>query len=121
MSEVVAPPDCARLVIDYLKPLLNLPASSTVPKVRPAEFLRVIQVPSEGFIANGLFKAFLSVEAWAQTVPAAATLAGDAVGWLNAATDFYVDCGGPGFLADPDTGQPRYLFTVELWAHGSIL
>lgn len=121
MAELIAPPDCAKLVADYLEPLLDVSASSLVPRPRPGRFLRVVQVPSEGFTGKILFRGRLSCEAWGNNVPEASDLAAQAIAHLEAATEFYAECSGPGFLADPQTGLPRYLFVADLAVRGQLL
>jgi hypothetical protein len=118
VTETVKAPDCAQAAIDHLLTVMSLPISSDRPKVRPARFLQLVQVPSPGFEAPGYFHGRLTGRAWGKTNPDAADIAATAAAYLEAAEPFYAQCSGPGFLAD-ETGQPTYVFTVELWMHGS--
>ena len=121
MSEVVIGPDEEALVMDYLRPLVGVGVTSNVPNPRPASFVRVNAVPFEGMTGKIVYRCLLSVESWHTNRPNASLLARRAAGYLEAAPAFVADCGSPGWLPDPDTGQSRYVFTVEVFALGSVL
>lgn len=121
VTELVAPPDAAQIIIDFLRDATDIPGSSAIPKTRPARFYRVVQVPSAGFEGRALFRAVLSVESWGTSAPDAADMANVAIAHLEAATAFYAECGGPGWLPDPLTGTPRYQFTAQVALRGHVL
>lgn len=115
MPELIAPPDIEAVVLDYLRPLLGVPCKSEVPNPRPASFLVAIAVPSTGMVNKGLYEALVSFEAWDNSKIAAATLARTAIAHLENATAFFADTAGYGYLPDPDSGTPRYVFTVPIF------
>lgn len=121
MSSEIIPPDIEATILDYLRPLLGVPCVSLIPATRPATFLMATAVPSVGIVNRGLFEALVSVEAWAATKPAASLLARKAVAYLEATPDFYARCGGPGWLPDPISGAPRYVFTATVAIRTQIL
>lgn len=112
-------PDCVELVGGYLQPRLSLPVSHRVPSPRPAEFVRVTQVPSAGFTGRALFVARVVVEVWAPTARRALEIARTGEAHLSAAT-FYAVCQGPGhYPPDPDTGTPKAGFTADIYVRGT--
>lgn len=121
-SEVILAPNVEAVVLDYLRPLLGVPASSNVPSPRPEPaFVRVVVVPSEGFTGVKLYQALVEVEAWHTNKVAASLLARKAAAYLNVASTFYARAGGPGWLPDPDSGTPRYILTATVSITGSTL
>ena len=121
-SEVVIAPDVEAVVLNYLRPLLGVPASTNIPNPRPEPaFLRVFVVPSTGLVDHALYEALVEVEAWHTSRPAASLLARRAAAYLNVAPTFYARSGGIGWLPDPDVGTPRYVFTAPVTIGGTIL
>jgi len=121
-SEAIAPPDVEKVLIDYLEPLLGVPGSSNVPSNRPSAFFLVTAAPSlGGFSGVALYESVLTVESWNDSRTEASRIAREAVARLLAATSFQARPGGPGWLPDPDSGTPRYVFTTTIYIHGSVL
>jgi hypothetical protein len=120
-SEVIEAPDVLAITMDYVRPLINVPCASNVPNPRPASFLRFSVNPSGGFDGRVLYNALLTVEAWAQSERDAGDLARRAAALLDAAQGFFATSGGPGWFPDPDSGLPRYLFTVAVIVRGSVI
>jgi len=121
-SEAIAPPDVEKVLIDYLEPLLGVPGSSNVPRNRPDAFFLVTSVGSVGsFSGVALYEAVITVESWNVSRTEASRIAREAVARLLAATSFTARPGGPGWLPDPDSGTPRYVFTTTVYIHGTVL
>lgn len=121
MSEIIIPPDLEASVLNYLRPLLGVPCVTNVPNPRPASFLVAVAVPSNGIVNKGLFEGLVSFEAWNTDRVAANLLARTAIARLEVAPGFRADCGGAGWLPDPDSGTPRYVFTASIFIRTSLL
>jgi hypothetical protein len=119
---VIVAPDVEGLLISYLTPLLGgVKVASNIPNPRPVELVRVSAVPHIGFEGRALYRALVTVEAWAGSRPRAAQIAAQCCGQLDAAVAFWAAAGSTGYLPDPDTGAPRYLATVEVAVRGLVL
>lgn len=126
MTEPVEFPDAERIVIDYLDTVLGAPVSLTVPNPRPDEFVTVQRVggPRLNVVADN---ATLAIEAWADSPTAAKTVLAVARAHLNALGGQTVggvpiyrvtEVGGPSYLPDPDSEQPRYALTIQVAMRG---
>ena len=121
MTEVVVGPDVVAVVKDYLDPLVGPSVHSDVPSSRPDRFYRVNAAGGPGFEGKIVFRALVTVEAWAKNNgPQALTDLLLACGYLEAALDFYADATAPVYLPDPISGTPRYIATVDLAVRGSV-
>jgi hypothetical protein len=130
VAEVIVFPDAEGLVIDYLRDLLDVPVSGTVPNPRPGEFVTVRRL---GGVRRNLVTdaPMLTVEAWAAGDVAAHDLAQLARAHVHAmarasvltepAVYRVVEIAGPGHLPDPVSAQSRYVFTVEVAVRGAAL
>lgn len=127
MPDVVIMPDAERVVVDHLNGILTEPVSTTVPNPRPPVFLVVRRVggPRLNLVADN---AMLTVEAWAPGQTAAKALLALARGHIHAMRGMVVggvpvygitETGGPAFLPDPDSTQPRYTMTLQVSMRGS--
>ncbi len=114
MTEVVAGPNAPAVVIAYLSDVLAEPVHGSVPSTRPASFIRVSSAGGAGIENKGLFRALLTVEAWAETPLKASALALKASAHLEAAEGFYAVCGAPVDFPDPRSAQARAIVTVDL-------
>jgi hypothetical protein len=121
LSELIAPPDIEAIVLNYLRPLLGVTCVTNVPNPRPTSFLVAVAVPSAGIINKGLFESLVSFEAWNVDRVAAGALAREAIARLETAPSFYADCGGAGWLPDPDSGTPRYVFTATIFTRTVLI
>ncbi len=109
--------DVTALVVGYLAPLLPVPVSGSVPRVRPPSFVTVGR--AGGAAANrAVDRPVLRVEVWAATDPAAAALASEVRGLLLDLARVPLvkraeEASGP---ADdtPETGQARVTLQVRL-------
>jgi hypothetical protein len=126
VADPIAFPDAERLVIDYLTPLVGVPVSLTVPNPRPAAFVTVQRVGGArlNLVADD---PTLAIEAWAASPTAAKAVLGVARAHLLAMGRQAVDgvpvyrvaeLGGPAYLPDPDSDQPRYTLTVQVALRG---
>ena len=115
--------DAQAAAVSILDAALTQPVRTRVPNPRPAEFVRVERLG--GTRRNVVTdEALISVEAWAATEQDAHDLAQLARGWLHAAqgstvagfgTVYRVDeLGGPAHSPDPESGQERFTFSVQL-------
>lgn len=128
---VVVMPDAVAVTIDYLRPALAaagrpVHVGARVPSPRPSEFVRVERI-------GGLRKNVVSdsprldIHCWAATDEAALDLAQlaralvHAMGGSRSGVAVYrvQEVGGPMWLPDDTSGQPRYAFAVEIQMRGS--
>ena len=127
MADVILFPDAERVLIVHLNSLLTEPVSLTVPNPRPAAFIVVRRVggPRRDLVTD---HPMLTVEAWAGGPTAAKALLERARGEIFAMRGTVVDgvaiygiteTGGPAFLPDPDSTQPRYTCTLQVAMRGA--
>lgn len=112
-------PDVESMAVTFLRDKTGGKVGTLVPNPRPVEFVRVWR--SGGSAVNRVLDAaHLTVTAWAASTTAASDLA-------RACRDAFLadytsmplvrgveEVGGPYYSPDPDTGSPRYTFTVRL-------
>lgn len=123
MIEAIVFPDAVELVCDELRARLDtVHVGSQVPTTRPTSFVRVTRV---GGVRRSLVadEATLTVESWASTEQAAHDLNQLCRAYLYAMPgDGFVyritEIGGPAFLPDPDSDQPRFSFTAAVVTRG---
>ena len=113
-------PDVEGLVVAFLKPVIApVKPSTTVPKERPASFVRAYRTGGAA-LNRVLEEAQITVDAWAPDSVAAFELASKCrEALLNNASQLALvrganEVGGLYFTPDPDTNTPRYRFTVGL-------
>lgn len=126
MAEVIVFPDAAQHVANYLRPFLAVPTVAKVPNPRPTTFVTVQRVGGNdrNLVVDS---ATLDVQCWAGADYIAHDLAQTSWAYLRAAEGGYVDgvfcyrcdtIGGPAYLPDPDSQQPRYVLAVSLSFRG---
>jgi hypothetical protein len=130
VNEAVLFPDAVAVAISWLE--LQMGPNLLVPRVpnpRPARMVLVRRLggPRLNIVADD---ALLGVEAWDETEEDAHDLAQTARGYLlamrgevvdNVACYRVADVGGPSLLPDPESDQPRYVFTVQAAMRGTAL
>lgn len=107
------------LAIEFLNPFLAVRVSTQVPNPRPEAFVQVRR--TGGAALNRVVeRAQITVTAWAKSEQAAEALAIICrAAFLNKYTDMKIvrgvtETGVLYYNPDPDTGLPRYTFTVAL-------
>ncbi|MFD9629792.1 hypothetical protein [Streptomyces violascens] len=127
---VIVMPDAVAIVGDYLRSALAVageavPVVSRVPTPRPKSFVRLERLG--GFSPTPVTdRARLDVHAWAPSECQAHDLCALVRGLLGAipgvrggVTVYSVtEVGGPQWLPDQESGQPRYAFAVEVHMRG---
>lgn len=115
--------DAEAALIQYLRPWK---ASTQVPSTKPAEHILVARVggTADRFMDRPMVTFIVSALSW----PAAADLARRVRQKLMSASELgglpvyrWVEIGGPARSPDPDTGDPRYQFTLEFRVRGRNL
>ena|SRR5881394_1522876 len=128
MAEVVVFADAAQHAANYLRPLLGVTTVAKIPTPRPTTFVTVQRVG--GVNRNRVVdSANLDIQCWAGADYIAHDLAQTAWAYLRALDGggymdgvFCYRCdtiGGPAYLPDPDSTQPRYVMAVELSLRGT--
>lgn len=125
---IVRYPDATAVMVDFLRPLVGVPVVSRVPDPRPPAFVRVRRTGGlrQSIVAD---RARLDVHFWAASEESAVDLMALcrahilAMGGTRGATTVYRvrEVGGPQWLPDPESGQPRYAIAFELSLRGSEL
>ncbi len=128
MKPVVQFPDAVLVVVDYLRSVMppGTLVYSRVPETRPAEFIRVERL---GGLRNTLVtdRPRIDVECWSGTEEDAEALMSKTRAFVSAMagkrgdTTVYgvAEVGGPQWLPDSVSGQPRYSFAVEFSVRGT--
>lgn len=131
MAEPILFVDAEQVLADWLRAELvargtNVPVSTRVPTSRPAQFVRILRT---GGARHSLVTdaAQITVESWATSEPAAASLAqlvrallGSAPGRVAAVVVYRVtEFSGPANSPDPETETPRYVQTFEIHLRGA--
>lgn len=119
-------PDAVAVVGEFLRPLVGVPVVSRVPDPRPSSFVRLRRLGGlrESIVAD---RARIDTHYWAETEAGAADLMalcrahiGAMAGARGSTTVYRVrEVGGPQWLPDPESGQPRYAIAFELSLRGS--
>ena len=127
-TQAVVFSDAAQHAINYLRPLLAVTVVASVPNPRPTTFVTVQRVggANRNLVVDD---PILDVECWAGAGYLAHDLAQLAWAHLRALNGGgYMDgvwcykaetVGGPAFLPDPDSSQPRYVFATALSLRGT--
>lgn len=125
---VVVYPDATLTVIEYLRPLVDVPVLSRVPDDRPPAFVRVRRV---GGLRQDIVRdrPRLDIHFWAQTEGDAHDLMQLSRAHMLAMAGRHGDttvyrvreAGGPQWLPDDKTSQPRYAVAFELSLRGHTL
>lgn len=112
-------PDVEAIVVQFLRGVTGVKVGTMVPNPRPTSFVRAWR--SGGAAVNRVLdSANITVSAWAKTTGEASTLARECrTALLGAYTGMTLvrgveEVGGLYFDPDPETGSPRYTFTVRL-------
>lgn len=120
---MVTLPDVEAMVIGFLNARLTPDFSTRVPKPRPARF-GVVWRTGGGAANRVVERAQVTVTCWAADSVTASSDAGAARHeLLNNYTGMPLvrgveDVSGPYYDPDPDTGLPRYSFTMQLNVRG---
>ena len=130
MTEFLASPDVESVVRSYLQTSLGATPKvvTNVPKTRPASFVRIIAAGGRGRRSLVLSDHNMIFEAWAASETAAATLAYRLEAYMLGANQvassgiYHTSSfGSPVNLPDPDSGQHRYTFTLQVTTRSSAL
>lgn len=123
---IVVFPDAALVAIDYLRPLTGVPVFSRVPESRPAEFVRVERIGGQRrtLITD---RPRVDIHCWSDSEEGAEALMNKvraytlAMAGRRGITTVYdvAEVGGPMWLPDDTSGQPRYAFAVEFSTRGT--
>lgn len=126
---VVVFPDAVMVVIDYLREKVpGTPTYSRVPDPRPAEFIRIERL-------GGLRRTIVTdrprvdIHCWSDTEENAEALVATVRAYAlsmagrRGATTVYdvAEVGGPQWMPDATSGQPRYAFAIEFCTRGTEL
>lgn len=132
MSEVVVFPDALEAFTDYLRDELNgwrgwtVTVGTQIPTTRPAQIVRLLRTGGTHHFDPGVPVELvqLTVECWAATQATAHDLVQIARALVFASrgtvdgVSRVEEVGGPGYLPDPLSDQPRYSFTVQVTWRG---
>ena len=128
-APVVAYPDAVLVVIDYLRSVLpDISVGSRVPEDRPDQFVRVRR--TGGMRRNAVVdRPRIDFQCWGATEEAAESLMARVRAYTLAmagkrgdTTVYRVrEVGGPQWIPDNTSNQPRYGFAVEFSARGTEL
>lgn len=125
-------PDAVAVVTGYLRAALAdagqpVPVVSRIPSPRPATFVRVERIGGtrQTVVSD---RPRLDIHCWAETETAAHDLAALSRGLLGAipgvrdgVTVYSVaEVGGPIWLPDAESSQPRYAFALEIHMRGRV-
>ncbi|MEU0675478.1 hypothetical protein ABZ330_21805 [Streptomyces sp. NPDC006172] len=125
-------PDAVAVVADYLRTRLagrgiTVPVGSRVPSPRPARFVRIERIggPSDSPVTD---RPRLDVHCWGadegnahDLMQVCRALLGAARGRHGETTLARPATGGPQWLPDPQSGQARYAFTLDITMRGHAL
>lgn len=130
---LIVMPDSVAVVVGYLGAALAafgepVPVVSRIPSPRPPSFVRVERIGGarQTVVSD---RPRLDVHCWAETESAAHDLAahvrahlGAIPGVRDGVTVYGInEVGGPMWLPDTESSQPRYAFAVEIHMRGSVL
>ena len=130
-DEDIAFPGLETMLIGWLPAELasfgyvNVQASTLVPNPRPDRWVRVVRTGGPADLV--IDRAQITFEAWGTTTAAASDLAGIVRVVIRSLRGRTLDghpiyrvaeFGGPALLPDPDTGQARYSWTVQIPVRG---
>lgn len=124
---VVVFPDAVLVVIDYLRSRLpGTPTYSRVPEARPAEFIRVERIGGQRrtLITD---RPRVDIHCWSDSEENAEALMARvraytlAMAGRRGSTTVYdvAEVGGPQWIPDEASGQPRYAFALEFTTRGT--
>ena len=132
MGEMIVFPDTTAAVITAVRAKLvaagnTAPVGLEVPKPRPLSFATIVRI---GGVRRNLVvdEATLAIEAWADTEARAHDLAQLVRAAIHSLVGETTDAGtvyrtgefaGPTSLPDPDSDNPRYVFTVTVAVRGT--
>ena len=112
-------PDVDAMLVSFLTPRVTVHVHVTVPAQRPASFIRAWR--NGGSASNRILdNATVTVDAWAESSVEAATLAEDVRGLFHHSYTAMPlvrgveEISGPYSIPDPESGSPRYRFSVRL-------
>lgn len=128
-AEAILFPDIEAALVTFLGDTLGETVTTRVPRNRPDRFLRVMRV---GGVRKNLIadSAMIVVEAWDTDEVEAGLLAARARAFIGALPGSYVagawiyrvgEIAGPQAYPDPQSGQPRYVFTVTIDTRGTAI
>lgn len=125
MSRVVlSAPDLVAALVVHVEAATGRRTSAMVPNPRPDEFVTLRELGGAGQRDLIFYRATLRYEAWSTSLQNARALGSqvrdairDASGQVLSGVQFYrvADAGALMTLPDPDSTQPRYGGTVEVW------
>ncbi|WP_406226384.1 hypothetical protein OH723_24210 [Streptomyces albidoflavus] len=129
MKPLIVMPDAVAVIADYLRSELGgVPVMSRVPNPRPRRFVQVSRV---GGTARTVVSdaPMLDIHAWDETDADAADLIAmcraliAALRGVTGGVTVYgsAEVGGPQWLPDPDSSQPRYALAVQVHMRGRVL
>ncbi|MFJ8760845.1 hypothetical protein [Streptomyces cyaneofuscatus] len=125
-------PDAVAVITAYLRERLAahgtpVPVASHVPNPRPARFVRVERIGGAA-TSPVTDRPRLDIEAWGadegdahDLVQLCRAVLGAARGRYQATTLARPATGGPQWLPDKESGQPRYVFTFDVTLRGTAL
>lgn len=133
MTELVTFPDTVTTLRALLDPHLTEPIVQQVPKTRPAAFVQIYRTGgvSRDVVIDG---AFVTVDSWAATDPAAMLLAQTVRAWIHglerttvtlpddSVVTVYlaVELAGPASVPDPESGSPRVRQSFQIGLRGHV-
>jgi hypothetical protein len=132
MGAPVGYPDGVAVVRAYLRDALvgrgvDVPVGIRVPSPRPPQFVRLERIGGTrlDLVTD---RPRIDVHCWGDSDESAADLAAlvrallfAMPGWRGAVAYDVAEVGGPNTMPDPDSGQPRVVFAVEVSLRGKIL
>lgn len=125
MSRVIlSAPDLVAALVAHVEAATGQRTLAMVPNPRPDEFVTLRELGGAGQRELVFYRSTLRYEAWSTSLQNARALGSqvrdairDASGRVLSGVQFYrvADAGGLMMLPDPDSTQPRYGGTVEVW------
>lgn len=125
MKPTLYAPDVVAAIVPHLTDVLTVPVSSRVPKPRPDSFVTVRETGGAGRQEMVLYRASVQFFGWAQTDQAARELTSQTrTALLDMANVTFGgvqvfavrEVGAVGWFPDPDSGQARFVGSVEMIA-----
>ncbi|MGW2742374.1 hypothetical protein [Streptomyces sp. NPDC001450] len=132
MGAPVGFPDSVAVVRAYLRDVLvdggyDVPVGTRVPNPRPPRFIRLERIGGTR-LDRITDRPRIDVHCWGESEEAANDLAGRAralllamPGWRGVVAYDVAEVGGPSNLPDPESGQDRIAFAVEVSLRGARL